>query len=48
MQLFSLKKRGLVVYYVILNSNCIGTLLMNARGNAEFWVAKLNSLLSLF
>lgn len=48
MQFFSLRKSGLVVYYVTLNSNCIGTLLMNARGNTEFWVAKLNSLLPLF
>ena len=48
MQLSSLKKSGLVVYYVKLNSNCIGTLLMNVRGNAEFLETKLNNFLPLF
>ena len=42
------KTSRLVVCYLNLNSNCIGTLLLNPRVNPEFVVAKVNSSLALF
>lgn len=37
-----------MVCYLNLNSNCIGTLLLNPRVNPEILVAKVNSSLALF
>ena len=42
------KTRGLVVCCLNLNSNCIGTLLLNPRVNLEFLVATVNSSFALF
>ena len=44
MQLFPLKKTGLVFYYLSLSANYIATLHVNSRWKLKLLVAKVNSM----